>query len=60
MFYKWRINKNYKSKKRNLNQNGSIPGTILDDKLLISCKQDGVRPTIIQRAGKKPLNYQKF
>ena len=28
---------------------------ILDDKLLISCKLHGIRPTIIQRAGKKPL-----
>ena len=35
------------------------PGTILDDKLLISCKLDGIRPTIIQRAGKKPLELSK-
>ncbi len=44
-----------KAKKEILNQSANKPGTILDDKLLISCKQDGVRPIIIQRAGKNPL-----
>ncbi len=48
-----------KAKKETLNQNSSIPGTILDDKLLISCKLDGIRPTIIQRAGKKPLELSQ-
>ena len=36
-----------------------MPGTILDDKLLISCKIDAIRPTIIQRAGKKSLELSK-
>ena len=49
-----------KAKKEFLSQNLVSPGTILDaDKLLISCKFDGIRPTIIQRAGKKPLELSK-
>ena len=31
----------------------------VDDKLLISCKVDGIRPSIIQRSGKKPLELSK-
>ena len=48
-----------KAKKEILNQIVDKPGTILDDKLLISCKQDGVRPIIIQRAGKNPLKLSE-
>ncbi len=48
-----------KAKKELLNQNENIPGTIVDDKLLISCKVDGIRPSIIQRSGKKPLELSK-
>ena len=48
-----------KAEKESLTRNVARPGTILDDKLLISCKLDGIRPTIIQRAGKKPLELSK-
>ena len=48
-----------KAKKEILNQNVNKPGTILDDKLLISCKQDSVRPIIIQREGKNPLKLSE-
>ena len=44
-----------KANKEYLDKNFNKPGTILDDKLLISCKIDAIRPSIIQRAGKKPL-----
>jgi methionyl-tRNA formyltransferase len=48
-----------KAKKEILNENVNKPGTILDDKLLISCKQDSVRPIIIQREGKNPLKLSE-
>ncbi|MDC3024352.1 methionyl-tRNA formyltransferase [Alphaproteobacteria bacterium] len=44
-----------KAEKEAMNKNFKNPGIILDDNLLISCKLDAIRPTIIQRAGKKPL-----
>ena len=48
-----------KAKKEIFKKNNCKPGTILDNKLLISCKLDGVRPIIVQRAGKKPLKLSE-
>ncbi len=48
-----------KAKKEILNSSENKPGIIIDDKLLISCKQDGIRPIILQRAGKNPLKLSE-
>ncbi len=48
-----------KAKKEILFKNERQPGTILDNKLLISCKLDAIRPIIIQRAGKKVLKLSE-
>ena len=36
------------------------PGLILDDRLLIGCGADSLRPTLLQRAGKGPLVADDF
>jgi methionyl-tRNA formyltransferase len=33
-----------------------VPGAILDDALTIACGRDALRPTLVQRAGKKPMS----
>ncbi|MCF8706490.1 methionyl-tRNA formyltransferase [Rhizorhapis sp. SPR117] len=33
-----------------------LPGTLLDDSLLIACGKDAIRPTLIQRAGKAAMS----
>lgn len=36
------------------------PGTALDDQLTIACGEGAIRPTELQRAGKKPVSRQEF
>ena len=48
----------FEAKKEILKSQQSKPGTILDGKLLISCKKDGIRPLVIQRAGKSKLKIE--
>jgi methionyl-tRNA formyltransferase len=36
------------------------PGTILDDDLLIACNGDAIRPTLLQREGRKMLYREAF
>ena len=43
------------AKKEFLGNNKNKPGTIIDEKLLISCRHDAIRPMVIQRSGKRPL-----
>ena len=43
------------AKKEFLNNNENKPGTIIDEKLLISCRNDAIRPMVIQRSGKRAL-----
>lgn len=33
----------------------AAPGTVLDDRLTIACEQGTLRPTLVQRPGKKPM-----
>ena len=47
------------AKKEFLGNNKNKPGTIIDDKLLISCGKDAIRPTLVQRSGKKPLKLEQ-
>ena len=42
------------TKKENLHDNFK-PGVIIDERLLISCGRNAIRPSIIQRSGKKKL-----
>ena len=42
------------AKKENLHHKIK-PGVIIDERLLISCGNNAIRPTIIQRSGKKKL-----
>lgn len=39
---------------------GAAPGTILDDNLLIACGEGALRPTRLQRPGKKPVAVDDF
>ena len=41
------------------NING-VPGTVMDDKLTISCGVDGLRLNTVQRAGKSPMTVAEF
>jgi len=43
------------ARKEILKNNKNLPGTIIDEKLLIACQEDGIRPLVLQREGKKPL-----
>jgi methionyl-tRNA formyltransferase len=36
------------------------PGTVLDDRLTIACKQSAVRILELQRAGKQPMKAEEF
>ncbi len=46
------------AKKEYIN-NKNKTGIIIDNKLLISCRKDAIRPSIIQRSGKKPLKLDE-
>jgi methionyl-tRNA formyltransferase len=35
-------------------------GTVIDEQLLISCQADGLRPLILQRAGRQPVSLEEF
>ena len=39
----------------NIDNNKCGPGVIIDTNLLISCKINALRPTVIQRSGKRAL-----
>ncbi len=39
---------------------GTVPGTILDDRLTIACGDGAVRLVTLQRSGGKPLSTQEF
>jgi len=41
-------------------EGGGTPGTVLDGKLTIACRDGAVRLTQIQRAGKQPMNAEEF
>ena len=43
------------ARKEILKNNKNLPGTIIDEKLLIACQEDGIRPLVLQREGQKPL-----
>jgi len=36
------------------------PGEVLDDRLTIACGSGAIRPTLIQRAGKKPMGVEEL
>lgn len=36
------------------------PGTVLDDQLTIACAEDAIRPTLLQKAGSKPMAIKDF
>jgi methionyl-tRNA formyltransferase len=38
----------------------SPPGTVLDDRLTIACGTDAIRPTLLQRPGRTPLEAADF
>ena len=58
-FIRGELIKIIEAKKELLDNNKNKPGTILDDKLLISCGNNAIRPTVIQRSGKKPLKLDQ-
>jgi methionyl-tRNA formyltransferase len=37
-----------------------VPGTVMDDKLTISCGVDGLQLNTVQRAGKSPMTVAEF
>ena len=37
-----------------------VPGTILDNKLLIACGEGALRPTLLQRAGKGAMSAEEL
>ena len=37
-------------------EGGNTPGEVLDDQLAIACGKGALRPTLVQRAGKGPMN----
>src|SRR5712671_6789826 len=39
---------------------GAAPGTVLDDRLAIACRQGALRPLILQRAGRAPQDVDAF
>jgi methionyl-tRNA formyltransferase len=43
-----------------LTEGEGAPGTVLDDRLTVSCGEGAVRLTTVQRAGKKPVSAEAF
>ena len=39
---------------------GGAPGMVLDDRLLIGCGHDSIRPTLVQRAGKGAMSVEEL
>ncbi len=39
---------------------GAEPGTVLDEDFTIACQDDAVRPVLVQRSGKMPLDREAF
>jgi methionyl-tRNA formyltransferase len=37
-----------------------VPGTALDDKLTIACGEGAIRLSLVQRAGKQPMQAEEF
>lgn len=48
------------AKKEFVNRKEKKPGTVIDNRLLIACRVDAIRPIIIQRSGKKALNITEI
>ena len=41
-------------------EGNGAPGTVLDDRLTIACREGAVRIVQLQRAGKQPMNAEDF
>lgn len=43
-----------------LSEEQGAPGTVLDKELTIACAEGSIRPTLVQRSGKAPMNTDEF